>query len=232
MDIETLGEKTIAFLFAKGWVQSIPDIYGFDYALLSGEEGFKEKKIARIRAGVELSKSRPFARVLAALGFEGVASAAAAALIAHGFDTIDKIIAAARKDDWEIFAAIEGIGETTARLLISHFSKPENLGLIASLKKAGLKFAADKTEGERINDSFAGQVWVITGSFAKFIPRSLAAAEIEKRGGRVSENISSRTTHLLAGTAPGSKLARAEKLGVKIIGEADFLDLLQARKLP
>ena len=229
MDIETMGEKTIAFLFARGWVQSIPDIYSFDYNLLAGEEGFKEKKIARIRAGVELSKSRPFVRVLAALGFEGVAAAGAAALIAYGFDTIDKIIATAKKNDWESFAQIEGIGETTARLLIGHFSKPENLELIARLKKAGLKFAAEKTGADRINDSFAGQTWVITGSFVKFNPRSLAAAAIEKRGGKVSENVSPRTTHLLAGAAPGSKLARAEKLGVKIVSEADFRHLLQAK---
>jgi DNA ligase (NAD+) len=232
MDIETLGEKTIAFLFARGWVQSISDIYSFDYTLLAGEEGFKEKKTARICAGVELSKSRPFPRVLAALGFDGVASAAATALIAHGFDTIDKIIAAAQKNNWQIFAAIDGIGETTARLLIGHFSKPENLRLIASLQKAGLKFAAEKTGTDRINDSFADQVWVITGSFAKFIPRSLAAAEIEKRGGRISERVSTRTTHLLAGAAPGSKLTRAEKLGIKIVNEAEFLAMLQAKKLP
>jgi DNA ligase (NAD+) len=226
MDIETLGEKTIAFLFARGWVQSIPDIYSFDYALLDGEEGFKERKIAHIRAGVELSKSRPFAKVLAALGFEGVASAVAAALITHGFDSVNKIIASAKKNDWETFAQIEGIGETTARLLVSHFSKPENLKLITSLKAAGLKFAVEKSETYRINDSFVGQVWVITGSFAKFNPRALAAAEIEKRGGKVSDNVSSSTTHLLAGTNPGSKLARAEKNGVKIVSELDFLHLL------
>jgi DNA ligase (NAD+) len=229
MDIETLGEKTIAFLFARGWVQSIPDIYSFDYGRLEGEEGFKEKKIARIRAGVAASKSRPFARVLAALGFEGVASAVAADLIAHGFDTMDKIIAAAQKDDWQVFADIEGIGETTARLLIGHFSKPENLQLIARLKEAGLKFAAEKSGSGRINDSFAGQAWVITGSFAEFSPRTLAAEEIEKRGGKVSENVSPRTTHLLAGTNPGSKLAKAEKLGIPIIAETEFLKLIGGR---
>ena len=226
MDIETLGEKTIAFLFAKGWVQSIPDIYSFDYNRLAGEEGFKEKKIARIRAGVEQSKSRPFVRVLAALGFEGVAAAVAADLIAQGFDTIDKITAAAKNNDWESFAEIEGIGETTARLLTGHFSKPGNLRLIASLKEAGLNFAAEKTGADRISDAFAGQTWVITGSFAKFSPRSLAAEEIEKRGGRVAENVSSRTSHLLAGAAPGSKLAKAQKLGITILDEAGFLELI------
>jgi len=226
MDIETLGEKTIAFLFEKGWLRTIPDIYSFDYGRLEGEEGFKEKKIARIRAGVAASKERPFARVLAALGFEGVAQAVAADLIAHGFDTVDKIIAAAGENDWESFAEIEGIGETTARLLVGHFSKAENLRLIERLTEAGLKFAAESTGPTRINDSFAGQVWVITGSFEKFSPRSLAAEEIAKRGGKVTDNVSARTTHLLAGADPGSKLAKARKLGIGIVGETEFLGLL------
>jgi DNA ligase (NAD+) len=228
MDIETLGEQTIAFLFEKGWVRGIPDIYAFDYGRLEGEEGFKEKKIARIRAGVEKSKSQPFARVLSALGFEGVATAVATALISHGFDDIDKITAAAAGGEWEAFAAIEGIGETTARLLIGHFSKPENLELITRLREAGLKFREESPASSRIGDAFAGQVWGITGSFEKFSPRSLAADEIRRRGGRVAESVSASTTHLLAGANPGSKLAKARKLGVEIVDEADFVKRLQA----
>ncbi|MCX6557628.1 MAG: NAD-dependent DNA ligase LigA [Candidatus Aminicenantes bacterium] len=229
MDIETLGEKTIAFLFAKGWVQTIPDIYRFDYGLLAGEEGFKEKKIARIRAAVEKSKSRPFAKVLAALGFEGVASAVASALIADGFDSVEKIIAGAGKNDWEAFASIEGIGEVTARLLVGHFSSPANLELIARLREAGLQFQAAPGGPEKIDDSFAGQVWVVTGTFANFAPRSLAVVEIESRGGRVAENVSARTTCLLAGSHPGSKLARAEKLGIRVVNEGEFLKLLAGK---
>ncbi len=223
MDIETLGEKTLAFLFEKGWVRSIPDIYRFDTRLLEGEEGFKERKIARIRESVEASKSRPFVRVLAALGFEGVAASVAAALIAHGFDDIDKIIAAAAAGDWEAFAAVEGIGETTARQLVGHFSAAGNLDMIARLRDSGLRFRAEGPTAERIDDSFAGQVWVITGSFATFNPRSQAADEIRKRGGRVAESVTAHTTHLLVGVHPGSKLAKAEKLGVPIVSEDEFL---------
>ena len=206
MDIETLGEKTIAFLFEKGWVRTIPDIYSFDYGRLEGEEGFKEKKIARIRAGVAASKERPFARVLAALGFEGVATAVAADLIAHGFDTVDKIIAVAAKNDWESFAEIEGIGETTARLLVGHFSKAENLRLIERLKEAGLKFAAESTGPTRIDESFAGQVWVITGSFEKFSPRALAAEEIAKIQKLVAPVREAYAAELEAKKLPGKKM--------------------------
>jgi DNA ligase (NAD+) len=230
MDIETLGEKTIAFLFAKGWVRAIPDIYGFDAGRLQGEEGFKERKIARIRESIEASKSRPFARVLAALGFEGLAAAGAAALIAHGFDDIDQILATAAGGDWQAFAVVDGIGEATARQLVGHFSHPANLETIARLRAAGLKFSAEAAARARVDDSFAGQVWVITGSFAAFNPRSLAADEISARGGRVTENVTARTTHLLAGANPGSKLAKAEKLGVPIVTESEFIARLTAPK--
>lgn len=230
MDIETLGEKTISFLFAKGWVRTIPDIYRFDTRLLEGEEGFKERKIARIRESIEASKSRPFVRVLAALGFEGLAAAAATALIAHGFDGIDKIIDFAARGDWQAFAAVEGIGEATARQLVGHFTKPENLEMISLLKQAGLRFRNDGEADGRIDDSFAGQVWVITGSFAAFNPRSQAADEIRRRGGRVAESVTSHTTHLLAGANPGSKLAKAQKLGIPVVSEEEFLKQLRSVK--
>lgn len=229
MDIETLGEKTIAFLYEKGWVRAIPDIYRFDYSRLEGEEGFKERKVARIRQSVEKSKEQPFRRVLAALGFEGLAAAVAQALIDHGFADIERILEAAAGDDWQAFAAVEGIGEATARQLVAHFRDPANLELIRELRAAGLRFR-EEGAAQRLDDSFAGQVWVITGSFAAFNPRSQAAGEIRRRGGRVAESVSARTTHLLAGANPGSKLARAEKLQVRVVFESEFQELIKPKK--
>ena len=179
---------------------------------------------------MEASKSQPFARVLAALGYEGIATAVAAALIGHGFDDIDKIIAVAARGEWEAFAVVDGIGETTARQLVGHFSKAENLELIARLREAGLRFRADGPAAPSIDDSLANQVWVITGSFENFNPRSLAADEIRGRGGRVAESVTARTTHLLAGSNPGSKLAKAEALGVAVVSEDEFLALLKPNK--
>ena len=228
MDIETLGWKTLFQFFEKGWIRAIPDIYTFDYDRLLGQEGFKEKKIANIKEGVRRSKEQPFERVLTALGFEGIASAVVDDLIAHGYDSVDKIIAAAKKNEWESFAAIEGIGETTGKLIVEHFRKPKNLELIAKLKKLGLKFTAEKKKERKIDDSFAGQVWVITGTFANFNPRSKAAQEIEARGGKVADNVSARTSHLLVGANPGSKLAKAEKLGLEIVDEAGFVKRLHS----
>ncbi len=228
MDIETLGEKTIAFLYEKGWVRSIPDLYCFDYAKLEGEEGFKERKIARIRASVEKSKEQPFRRVLASLGFEGLAAAGAVALVEHGFADIDTILAVAARDDWQAFAAVEGIGEATARQLVAHFRDPANLELIRELRAAGLNFR-EQGAAARVDDSFAGQVWAITGSFTAFNPRARAAEEIRRRGGRVTESVSARTTHLLAGAGPGSKLAKADKLKVAVVSEDEFIAMLEKK---
>ncbi|MCI0470258.1 MAG: NAD-dependent DNA ligase LigA [Candidatus Aminicenantes bacterium] len=229
MDIETLGDKTVDFLYEKGFVKSIPDIYKFDYDLLLQEEGFKEKKIENIKNSIEKSKSQPFSRVLAGLGFDGLGKAAISDLLKNGFDAIDKIIAAAAANDLEVFSSIAGFGEITARLLIRHFTDKQNLQLIEELKRIGLNFKeeARREQDKNIPAIFKGQVWVITGSFEHFNPRAKAAVEIEKRGGNVSGAVSSKTTHLLVGTAAGSKLDKARQVNAAIINEAQFLELLK-----
>lgn len=227
MDIDTLGEKTIDFLYKKGFIKDIPGIYTFDYDLLLQEEGFKEKKVENIKNSIEKSKSQPFSRVLAALGFDGLGKSAVSDLIKNGFDSIDKIITTAAKRNIEDFSAIEGFGETTAQLLIDHFTDERNLRLIEELKKIGLNFAEKAPIAQDIPAVFKDQVWVITGSFENFNPRSKAAAEIEKRGGKVSSSVSSKTTHLLAGSSPGSKLEKATKQNAEIINEEKFLELLK-----
>ena len=227
MDIDTIGKKTIDFLFIKGFIKNIPDIYKFNYDRLLQEEGYKEKKVENIKKSIEKSKTQPFSRVLAALGFDGLGKAAVSDLIKNGFDSIDKIISAAAKRNIEIFSDIEGFGETTARLLIDHFNDRENLEKIEELKKIGLNFKEEARVETGIPAVFAGQLWVITGSFENFNPRSKAAKEIEKRGGRVSTSVSSKTTHLLSGSSPGSKLEKARKQKSAIINEAQFSDMLK-----
>jgi DNA ligase (NAD+) len=222
MDIETLGEKTIALLYAKGWVRTIPDLYAFDYGKLAGQEGFKEKKIARIRASIEKSKSRPFVRVLAALGFEGLAAAVANDLIAHGFADIDRIIAVAARGDWETFAAIDGIGEATARQLVGHFSKPDNLDNRPPAARRPEILAAEPLAAPARR--FLRQPGlVITGSFEKFQP-ALAGGrgDRESAAARSRFNVGARTLPP-AGRRPSRlKRAKAEKLGVSIISESEF----------
>lgn len=229
MDIDTLGDKTIGFLFDKGFVTDIPGLYSFDYDRLLDEEGFKEKKIANIKNSIEKSKQQPFRKVLTALGLDGIATSAVSELIKNGYNTIDKIIETASKKDVEIFSNIEGFGEITGQLIIRHFNDPRTLELIEALKKVNLDFEEDipvETPADNGSLPFSGQIWVITGTFENFSPRSKAAEEIEKRGGKIGSSISSKTTHLLAGASAGSKLAKAQKQGTAIIDEQEFLRLL------
>ena len=149
-------------------------------------------------------------------------------LVTSGFNSIDKIIEAASREDVEIFSNIEGFGEIMGQLVIDHFNDPRNLTLIEELKKIGLNFEEEiPKEKEEAALPFSGQVWVITGSFEHFQPRSKAAGEIEKRGGKTAGSVSSKTTHLLAGSAAGSKLQKAQELNVTIVNESQFLDMLQ-----
>ena len=227
MDIDTLGWKTIVFLFDKGFIKDIPDLYTFDYDELLKEEGFKEKKIANIKTSIDNSRKKPFRKVLTALGFDGLGTSAAADLIKNGFNSIDKIIETASRGNVEDFADIEGFGEITASLLIKHFTDSRNLELIDKLKKLGLNFREELPKEKAAAElPFKDQVWVITGSFENFQPRSKAAEEIEKRGGKVAGSVSSKTTHLLAGDAAGSKLKKAQDLGVMVIHEPEFLEML------
>jgi DNA ligase (NAD+) len=230
MDIDTLGEKTIAFMFKKEYIKSIPDLYTFDYNELLKEEGFKDKKVNNIKASVENSKKKPFRKVLAAIGFDGLGTSAVSDLVKNGFNSIEKIIETASRKNAADFSRIEGFGEIMARLIIQHFTDPQNLALIDALKEIGLNFREEikePVEMEVKTLTFKDQVWVITGSFEHYSPRSKAAEEIEKRGGKVTGSVSSQTTHLLAGNSPGSKLEKAIKLEVSIINETGFLEMLK-----
>jgi len=227
MDIDTLGGKTIAFLFEKKFISSIPDLYSFNYDLLLNEEGFKEKKIANIKNSIEKSKAKPFSKVLTSLGFDGLGNSAVSELLKNGYNSIDKIIEAANRNNVEDFSSIEGFGEIMGNLIIKHFSDPQNLELIDALKKAGLNFEESiEAPADPATLTFTDHTWVITGSFEHFTPRSKAAEEIKKRGGKVATSISTKTTHLLAGDSAGSKLKKAQSLNIPIITEADFIKML------
>jgi len=227
MNIETLGEKTVSFLFDKGYIKRIPDIYKLDYLSLLGEEGFKEKRIKNIINSVEASKKTPFETVLVSLGFEGLSTFAAKELIRAGFNSFEKIISSVEKNNPELFSEIEGFGDITAELIIKHFSDSENIEMIRELGELGLQISEKDEEKEKHSQTFEGQIWVITGSFETFNPRSKAAKEIEVRGGKISTSVSSKTYFLLAGSSPGSKLNRAESLGIRIINEKEFIKMLK-----
>ena len=231
MDIESLGPKTVEVLYEKGLLRSIEDIYSADYDTLIGTPGFGKKTVDNLKSGIKQSISRPYKTVLASLGIQDVAAKGASFLFDAGFTSLSMLIDAANKDDRTLFTSIKGIGESTADTIIKAFKDQRLLNTIAALTAHGLHTNAELDEKEEVLEPiFSGEVWVATGSFENFNPRSKALNEIERRGGRTASSVTSKTTHLLAGKGGGSKRAEAEKLGVTIVTEAEFIRLLGGKE--
>ncbi len=231
MDIESLGDKTLEFLFNKGFVRYIPEIYEFDYKKLLEFEGYKEKKVANIIESVEKSKNKSFKTVLASLGLKDIGNKVAELLV-DKYKNIDNIIEVCRKNDIENFIQIEGIGEEISKSIIKHFNDKKILNMLERLKKAGLKFYMDEKNGLSDKEKFLAKTkWVITGSFENYKPREKAGELIKLYGGEVLSSVTSNTTHLLCGEKPGSKLDKAKELGVNIVFEDDFIRIINNKKL-
>ncbi|MBF0274778.1 MAG: NAD-dependent DNA ligase LigA, partial [Nitrospinae bacterium] len=227
MDIENLGGKTIELLFNEGFITSVPDIYRFDYTKLIDREGFGEKKIKLIRNAVEKSKEKPFMTVLFSLGFDELGKKASELLIKNGYNSFEKIIALFHECREEDLLKIDGFGEKTVTALKKNFQDKKNLELIYELIHCGLNCHDAGFENVKLNSSLDGTKWVVTGSFETFKPRELAKEEIIKRGGEVTSAVSKKITHLLVGENPGSKYEKGVKLGITIINEEKFLDMIQ-----
>ncbi len=232
MDIESLGPETLDVLIEKGWVSDVADLYTFNPEALIELPGFGDKKVKLIRDGLEKSKNKPFATVLKSLGIPEMGPKVIELLIEAGYGDIDSLFKLADTDDTKPLMSIHGIGEKTALMIIEELKKPQVRKRIENLKKAGLRFAEETGEEEDTDilpEIFKGQTWCVTGSFKHFKPRELAMEEVKKRGGRVTSNITSKTTHLLTGQGAGSKLNRAAALDVKIVKENDFLKMLKGK---
>lgn len=228
MDIENLGPETIDFLYNKGLVKEIEDIYRFNPDELLSERGFGEKKVNLIKAGIEKSKGQPYPVVLAALGIPDLGQKMVELLIDAGYRDIDSLLALIDRNDMDALLQIHGVGEKTARQLFQELGKTEVRLQIRALKEAGLNMAMPSDDGAASYPQvFKGQTWCVTGSFTHFKPREKAMEEVKKRGGKVTSAVSSQTTHLLAGAEAGSKLQKAIALDVKIVSEDQFLKLLE-----
>ena len=228
MDIETLGGETIEFLVDNGFIHSISELYTFDYNRLKEYPGFGDKKVELIIKGLEKSKSTPYVKVLSSLGIPEIGGKVSEILIKNGIDSIDKLYAVVDAADMAKLTSFEGIGEKTAQTIIREFSSPVLRSQIESLRSSGLSFQQkEPLQKELISNAFQGQSWCITGSFEHFKPRTLAAAEIEARGGKVVSQVTGKTTHLLTGSDPGSKLDKARANGITaIVTEDEFMKLL------
>ncbi len=221
MDIEGLGESLVSLFVDMKLLKSVSDIYELKNIKnkLINIERLGEKSVNNLLEAIEKSKQQPFEKVLFALGIRFVGSGVAKKLVKE-LKNIDNIINASKEE----IEKIPEIGPSIAQSLKDYFSKSENLEIIEKLKNAGLKFEIEHKKNE--SNTLANTIFVLTGTLDNY-SREKAKAEIEKRGGKVSSSVSTKTTYVLAGAKPGSKIDKAKKLNVKIINETEFENLLR-----
>ncbi len=215
MDIDGLGPALLEKLHDTGLVKSIADIYSLTAEQLAGLERMGEKSAAKLISSIERSKSAGLARLLSALGIRQVGDKAAA-VIAARFGDIEELFTAAP----ETLCEIDDVGEITAENIVSFFSHPQTRRMIDRLKNVGVVMTAEKAAAG--DDRFAGMTFVLTGTLPD-MTREQASALITSHGGKVSGSVSKKTSYVVAGAEAGSKLAKAESLGVPVIDEAELL---------
>lgn len=218
MDIEGLGISVCESLINNGLVSSAADLYYLEQDKIAELERMGDKSAANLIAAIERSKSAGLARLLCAFGIRQVGQKAAKVL-AGSFEDLDALIAA----NAEQLTAIPDIGGITAGFITEWFSLPQSQHLIGRLRAAGVDFTSHE---EKRDDRFAGLTFVLTGTLSDFT-RDEASAIIESFGGKASSSVSKKTSYVLAGENAGSKLTKAEGLGIKIISEADFAEMIK-----
>lgn len=218
MDIEGLGISVCESLINNGLVSSAADLYYLEQDKIAELERMGDKSAANLIAAIERSKSAGLARLLCAFGIRQVGQKAAKVL-AGSFEDLDALIAA----DAEQLTAIPDIGGITAGFITEWFSLPQSQHLIGRLRAAGVDFTSHE---EKRDNRFAGLTFVLTGTLSDFT-RDEASAIIESFGGKASSSVSKKTSYVLAGENAGSKLTKAEGLGIKIISEADFAEMIK-----
>ena len=220
MNIDGIGEETAKLLFDAGLIRDAADIYDLKESDLSGLEGFGRRSAERILEGVEASKSAPFARVLYALSIPYVGETGAKK-IARSVGSIDRLMSMTAEELTEI----DDVGPRIAESITDYFSHESNRRLIERLREAGVRLSAEETSENR-SDILAGKTIVISGTFALH-SRDQYKEMIEANGGKNAGSISKKTDYVLAGENMGpAKLEKAQKLGVEIIDENRFLEMI------
>jgi DNA ligase (NAD+) len=218
MDIDGLGEKQVATFQRLGFVRTAADFYRLERDKLLELEGYGQVSVDNLLRSIAASKDRPFGVVLFAIGIEGVGYVTGRNLAAQ-FRSIDALLAATP----EQIAETPGIGPIVARLIHDQLADEQMRALIADLRALGLKF---EEEGPPPGEGpLAGKTFVLTGTLPD-LTREEAQERIQAAGGRVTSSVSKKTDYVVAGASPGSKLEKAERLGVTVLDEAGLLALL------
>ncbi len=220
MNIDSLGPETVDEYYRRGLIHNIADLYKIQVQDINGT-GNRERSAQKIVNGIEASKNVPFERVVFALGIRFVGETSAR-LLARRFKTMDALQAATMQQLMDI----DGVGEVIAKSVITYFANPVNQEIVERLRSYGLQMQLSEEQIEGTSEKLLGKSIVISGVFAKH-SRDEYKALIEKNGGKNVGSISGKTSFILAGENMGpSKLQKAEKLGVPLVDEATFLEMM------
>ena len=220
MDIEGLGYKTVDLLLSEGLINDPADVFTLQADALLGREGWGETSVSNLLSAIDQAKDRDVARLLTGFGIDHVGGTVAR-ILARRFGSIEALGAASVDDITEI----DGIGPEIAGSVVDWFEDPDNVRLVDKFRAAGVRMSDPVDESER-SDLLAGVTVVITGSLEGF-SRSEAKAAVEDRGGKVTGSVSGKTTALVAGASPGSKQEKALDLGVPVLDETAFVQMLE-----
>ena len=220
MDIDGLGEKQATRFRQEGLIEDVADIYDLDEERLAALEGFGEVSARNLVAAIDASRSRPFKRVLYALGLPGVGYVTAEALADH-FGSIDALHAA----DPEQIEETEGVGPIMAEQIAESLADEATWALVEKLRGKGLRLEQDASERRAEGGPLEGKSLVLTGTLPE-LTREEAGSLIKSAGGKVVSSVSKKTDYVVAGDNPGSKLAKAEKFEIEVLDEDGLLALL------
>jgi DNA ligase (NAD+) len=221
MDIDGVGEKLCQALFEAGLVKDAADLYYLTKEQLLGLERMADKSASNVLNSIAESKDRSLARVIFALGITHVGDQYAE-LLAESFNSIDELAEASQEE----LSTIPSIGPKIAESIVAFFRQKGNRRIIEKLRKAGVRLEREKVGEELVSSPpLAGLEFVLTGKLESF-SRSEAEAKIKALGGKAGSDVTRKTSYVVVGADPGSKLAKAQKLGTKTLSEAEFLELL------
>ena len=219
MDIDGLGPAVLELLVDNDLICQVDDLYTLKKAQLSGLEGLGDKSADNLLAAIEASKQNDLYRVIFGLGIRHIGQKAAK-LLANHFRSMESVMNASAEE----IAMIDGFGEIMAQSVVAFFSLVPSRELVARLSALGVNMTAQRDETE--DTRFAGMTFVLTGTLPT-LKRDEAAALIEKFGGKTSSSVSKKTSVVLAGEDAGSKLTKAQQLGIRIINEDEFRRMLE-----
>jgi DNA ligase (NAD+) len=220
MDIEGLGDKLVDQLVDRALVHTPADVYGLGQETLAGLDRMAEKSAVNLLAAIETSKATTLARFIFALGIRNVGETTAKDLARH-FGSLDRLLAATEAD----LLAVRDVGPIVAQSILQFFAEPHNLEVVTKLRDAGVHWP-ESTGVQQSAGILAGKTLVLTGTLPR-LTRDAAKEKIEAAGGKVAGSVSKKTDYVVAGEEAGSKLEKAQELGVTILDEAGLLALLE-----